>query len=292
MQLAAMNGTRDYVNSSGTQNFMNTAASGVQNLVSGNPNQVQSVANSGMNNALGYMTNNNMYDPADATNQMAYGNNSNPFLKSNVDNALNQLSSKFTMETLPGLRRNAIGNGSYGSTRNEMAEGLAGGALAKQMYDTASQMYGQDYAQQQGNSLGALAQSAQQQGARAQLANSLFNSGNALNLDGQNIGFTNYQNALNAPLAMLQQMRNIGGIQYQQNQNQLNDATNRWEFNQNATWDQLGQFKNMIDPNSTMGGSGSNASYRQDAAPVQSNAALATGGLLSAAGLAASLYGK
>lgn len=291
-QLSAMNGTRNYINSSGTQNFMKTASNGVQDLVSNRPNQVQQIANQGMNNSLGYMTNNNMYDPAQATNQMAYGNNTNPYTKVNADAALQQLSNNFQTNTLTGMRRNAIGNGSYGSSRNEMAEGLAAGNLSQQMYDASNQIYGNAYNTNQQNSLAALGLSANQQNQQAGLANQLFNVGNQQKLDSQNIGLTNYQNAINAPLAMLQQQGLIGAQQQQQNQNVLTDATNRWNFNQDALWNSVNQFKNMIDPNTQLGGSGSGQSTSTQQQPGVNKAALATSGLLSAAGLAASLYGS
>ncbi|WAK01876.1 hypothetical protein [Methylobacter sp. YRD-M1] len=292
LQQSSMNGIRDYATSAGTQNFMNTATNAFANNISGNPNQLQQVAGSGMGKLAGTLTNNNLYDPAQATNQLAYGNNINPYTKTSVDTALRKLSDNFTMNTLPGLRRAAIGNGTYGSSRNELAEGAAAGSLANEMLNTSSQMYGNAYNTAQQNALNALGESSNQQLTQAGLINHLFNAGNTQNLNSQSIGLNNYQNVLNMPLSMLQQVGQVGLQKYQQNQNVLNDATNKWNFTQQAPWDSFAQFKNMIDNNTAYGASGSsNGLSVTPAAPV-STAGNITGGLLTAASLASQFGGK
>lgn len=292
LQQSAMTGIHNYVNSAGTQNFMNTATNAFANNISGDPNQLQQVAGSGMGKLAGTLTNNNLYDPAQATNQLAYGNNMNPYTKTNVDSALRKLSDNFTMNTLPGLRRAAIGNGTYGSSRNEIAEGAAAGALANEMLNTSSQMYGNAYNATQQNALNALGESSNQQLTQAGLTNQLFNTGNTQNLNSQSIGLNNYQNILNMPLSMLQQVGQVGLQKYQQNQNVLNDATNKWNFVQQAPWDSFAQFKNMIDNNTAYGGSGSTNSLSVTPTAPVSTAGNITGGLLTAASLASQFGGK
>jgi hypothetical protein len=246
------------------------------------------MAGQGMPGSIGYMTNNNMMDPAQAANQMAYGNNTNPYVKSNVDSALQQLSNNFATNTLPGLRRQAIGDNSYGSSRNEMQEAQAGGDLSKQMYDTASQMYGNAYNTNQQNSLNSLGQIAGQQSQQSGLANQLFGAGNLQNLNAQQIGLTNYNNALNGPLAMLNAQGQAGLQQQQQYQQQLDNASNAWNFGQNAPWNQVQMFKNMTDPSTVLGGSGTGQTYQQQPIQQVNTPALVTSGLLGGAGLAAS----
>jgi hypothetical protein len=48
---------------------------------------------------------------------------------------------------MPQLRGSAIGAGQYGSSRDYIAQGLAGGDLARHMTDTAANQYGQAYNQ-------------------------------------------------------------------------------------------------------------------------------------------------
>lgn len=291
-QKSAMNGITNYVNSSGTQNFMNTAANAVNSSISGNPNQTQQVANNGMGQVGGLITNNNLYDPSGALNQMAYGNNMNPYAQANANAAMQKISNNFSMNTLPGMRRNAIGNGTYGSSRNEMAEGMAAGNASNDMYNAASQIHGNAYNTAQSNSLNALGQSAQQQLNQANMTSSLFNSGNNQNLNRQSIGLSNFVNAANMPLQMLEQLGQVGLQQNQNTQNQLNDATNRWNFNQNSAWDNLGRFKQLLDGNAQYGGSGTGNTSATSYAPPVNNASNIMGALLSAASLASQFGGN
>lgn len=292
MQQSAMNGITNYASSSGTQNFMNTASNAVNNSLSGNPNQTQQVANAGMGNVAGLISNNNMYDPSGALNQMAYGNNMNPYTEANTNAALQKISNNFSMNTLPGMRRNAIGNGTYGSSRNELAEGLAAGGVANQMNETASNMYGNAYNTAQSNSLNAVGQSAQQKLNQAGLTNGLFTQGNTQNLNRQSIGLQNYLNSLNMPLSMLEQIGQVGLQQFQQDQNQLNDATNRWNFNQQAPWENLGRFKALIDNGAQYGGSSAGNTNQVTPNTPVNNASNIAGAVLTAASLASQFGGS
>lgn len=282
-QISAQNGIRNYVNSDGTQQYMNTAQQGVQDSLSGAPNDTQQLANSGMNKTVGLLTNNNTMDANPVLNQLAYGENQNPYLQQEVGNQLQKISNNFSMNTLPGMRRQAIGDGSYGSSRNEMAEGQAAGQMGNQMYDTANQMYGNTYNTQQTQSLNALNSLGQNQLNQANTGINLFNQGNQQQLNDMNIGLSNYAQTLNMPISMLQQLGQNGLQQYQQDQNVLNDATNRWNFNQNAPWQNLGQYKAMVDGTSQYGGSGVSNSYT----PIQPTnmAGNVAGGLLSGAAM-------
>ncbi len=291
-QKSAMNGIQNYVNSSGTQNFMKTASNVVNQSLLGDPNSTQQVAGSGMRQVGGLITNNNMYDPAAATNQMAYGNNMNPYTQANTNAALQKISNNFSMNTLPGMRRNAIGNGTYGSSRNELAEGQAAGAASNDMYNAASQIHGNAYNTAQNNSLAALGNSAQQQLNKANMTSGLFTAGNNQNLNSQSIGLQNFANSMNMPLSMLEQLGQTGLQEFQQTQNQLNDATNRWNFNQNAGWDHLGKFKQFIDNGASYGGTGSSASSATSFAPPVNNASNLVGALISAVGLASQFGGN
>ena len=292
LQVNAMSGIENYANSQGTQNFMNTAQNAVTNSLSGNPNQTQQVANQGANQLAGYVSNNNLNDPNYALNQMAYGNNTNPYLQQNVGNALQQLSNNFVTQTLPGMRQQAMANGSYGSSRNEMAEGQAAGALSNQMNQTSQGMYQNAWNTNNANQMSALGQLGQNQANQASLNSQLFNQGTTQNLNAQSIGLNGFSNALNGPLSMLGALGSVGANQQTQNQNQINDATNRWNFDQNAPYNNLVNYAGLINGNAALGGSGSQSAYNQQyAAPVNlwSNA---MGGLLSATGMAGQLMGS
>ncbi len=263
LQTQAMNGIDNYVNSSGTQNFMGTAQQSVSNGLSGAPNQSQAIAGQGTNQLAGYLSNNNLNDPSQSLNQMAYGNNTNPFTQANVGNTLQQLSNQFSTQTLPGMRDQAIGNGSYGSSRNEMLEGQAAGAVNSQMASAAQTGYGNAYNTQQTNSLNALGQLANNQQAQAANTAGLFNAGNTQNLNAQSNALSGYQNALNMPLSMLQQQGMVGTQQQTQNQDQLNNATNAWNFAQDAPYNNLTNYASLLNGTATLGGSNAGSAYNQ-----------------------------
>ena len=288
LQRSAMNGINQYTNSAGTQRAMNNASNAAQNLIAGTPNQQLQTAQSGMGNLAGQLQNNNMYDPSQAANQMANGNNLNPYTQANVGSALQQMSNNFQMNTLPGMRHQAIGDGTYGSTRNEMAEGQAAGALSNQMYNTANSMYGNAYNTAQTNSLNALGQTANQQQTQNNLTSQMFNNGATQGLTGQNIGLTNYQNAANMPLSMLQAQGQVGLQQQQQNQNQLNNNTSAWNFAQAAPQNSLSQFQNMFNNYQGYGGNANSVSNVATPNSPVSAAGNITGGLLTSASLASS----
>ena len=290
MQIQAGQGINAYVNSAGTQATMRGAQQGVQGLLSGTPNAAQGVAGQGMGNVMGLISNNNLLNPAQATNSLAYGNIQNPYLENSVNQMLQDKSNNFQMNTLQGLRHQAIGDGSYGSSRNELTEGAAAGAVSKDMRDTSAQMYGNDYQNQQNLQLGALGQNANQQLQKAQMTSGLFDQGAQQNLQAKGIGLQNYNTTLNMPLSMIDAQNSVGQVQQQQNQNVINDQTNRWNFGQKSPWDNFSNYQNLLTNFSRYGGSDSKASSSTTSAPQTSNAANITGGLLSAAGLAAKIY--
>jgi len=290
-QQAAQQGILNYAGSQGTQQFIGQTQGAVQGQMAGGPNYLQPGMQQAGNVLTGYAGNNNLQDNAGVLNQMAYGEQGNPYLDTQVQSAMQQLSNKFMADTLPSLRRAAIGQGSYGSSRNALAEGTAASGLDAQMQATANQMYMTDYQNQEQNRLAALGQIAQQQNQQATAAGNMYQTGATQGLTNVGYGLQNFKNAAAMPLDMLNQIYQVGTDQYNQAQNQLSDATNRWNFNQNAGWDQLSRFKQLIDPTSGLGGSGtSNATTAQYAAPT-STAGNVMGGLLQALPLAMAAYG-
>jgi hypothetical protein len=158
-QLAAQQGITNYTNSAGTQAYLQNGQKNTMGLLNQGMTggQLGQMAQQGTGNLAGYLQNNNLMDTAGANNNLAYGNTINPYLQQQTDAALKGQVNQFNTQTLPGLRRNAIGDGSFGSTRNELTEGLAAGALNKQMNDTASGMYQNAYNTSEQNRLAALA---------------------------------------------------------------------------------------------------------------------------------------
>ena len=71
----------------------------------------------------------------------------NPHLEETIQNTQDSASRAYERNVAPQLRGNAIGAGQYGSSRDYIAQGLAGGDLARHMTDTAANQYGQAYNQ-------------------------------------------------------------------------------------------------------------------------------------------------
>jgi hypothetical protein len=70
----------------------------------------------------------------------------NPLLDKNVAMALEQASQNFQRNVLPGIRGEAIGAGQYGGSRGEIAEGLAASDANRQALQAAMGAYGDQYA--------------------------------------------------------------------------------------------------------------------------------------------------
>jgi hypothetical protein len=282
MQKQAMQGVMDYTNSGDTQKFMNTASGATQDLIRGG-NNTQAFAQQGVNQLGGYLGNNRTMDSSKVTNQMAYGDNTNPYLEANTKSALNSMSSNFLQNTLPGMRRQASGDGSFGSSRNEMAEGQALGALDNQMQQKANEMYQADYWNNEQNRVGALGTISQQQNNQAQFNQSMLNQGTQQKLSNQQAGLANYLQTLGMPLNMIQSQLGIGQQQFDQDAAQLKDASNRWNFQQGSGWDNLAKYRALLDPSSKYTATTSNES--------SSTPSDATGNALATAATLAALYG-
>jgi len=291
-QIVYQTGVRDYVNAPGTQKFMSSGSDAIKNLMTqvGSGGALGQVGNAGAGKLAGLVTNNNLYDPGQATNQMMYGDIINPYLGKNVDAALQSQVQGFNINTLPGLRREAIGDGSYGSTRNMQTEGMAAGALDKQMTDTAGGMYQDAYNTAEGNRINALGIGSDQSITQAKLIQQIMDNASANSLASSGTSISHLPGIINAPLDLLAAQNTAGGQQFNQNQAQLDDATNRFNFDQTQPWDSLAKFAAIINSQAGLGGSSVQSGF--STMPQVSGAANAAGLGTSALGLLLSLYGK
>lgn len=126
-------------------------------------------------------------DPTAAIQQMLTGQANLDTLNPVVENALTRMGQSFSEQFMPQLRSGALSSGQYGSSRQGIAEGLAGDRLAQAMGDVSAGMHNQAYQQAQqlmGQAAGQMSNlgvaSAQQNAAR-QLAADQQNAANLLN---------------------------------------------------------------------------------------------------------------
>lgn len=282
-QQSAQSGIQNYITSPGTQQYLQNVGQASSGQLAGGTNYFNPFVGQTQANIAGYVGSNNLQDNADVLNQMAYGEQVNPYLDTQVQGSLQNLSNNFLVNTLPSLRRQAIGEGTYGSSRNALEEGKAAGELATQMQNAANQAYMGDYATQEQNRMNALSQIAQQQQQQFNVGSNVL--GNYINTNLANVGqgLSAFPQAIGMPLQQLGQLYQVGADQQTQAQNELADATNRWNYEQNAGWENLAKYAQLINPLASYGQSTSKTTQTSYYPQQTSTAGNVMGGLLSMA---------
>lgn len=290
-QLAAQRGIQNYATGQGTQDYISGIQNATYNQMQGGYNPYAQNVGGAQSQLAGRLGDQGLQSNADLLNQMAYGETGNPYLDTAVQGSLQQMSNAFLTNTLPGMRRQAIGEGTYGSSRNALAEGQALGGLEAQMQQAAQQGYMGDYNTQEQNRLAALGQIAQQQ--QEQTQGSIGLLGNYANQYLQNVGqgLGGYSQALSMPLGQLSALYQTGADQQIQAQKELDDATARWKNAQNQGWENLSNYAALINPMANYGTATSKASQTSQFAPPTSTAGNIVGGLLSMAPMAMAAFG-
>lgn len=278
-QLAQVNGVNQYVNAPGTQKMLNNQSNAVQNLMTGanNPyNQVTNITNPAL---AGYLSNNNLNDPSGGINRFMYQNISDPALQNAISSGIGQADAAL------GGGKDILQN-HFGFGQN-MAQNLAN--IGKS--DVVNQAYGDAYNQQNAQRLAAIQLANNINNQKAGINASLLTNAGDWKNNAANLGYANYANAMQAPLTLLDQLNQMGGVKQTQAQQQLNDATNRWNFNQQAPYEALAKYAALINPSPSWGNV-----YTSNNNTVQGPGtnwpALLTGAGTSAAGLAASTANK
>lgn len=149
--------------------------------------------------------------------------NSNPYLQQNISDANSLIARDFNENIMPSIGQGAQGAGQYGSSRQGIAEGIAGRGAAEAMTRNTNQMMNQAY-------------------------------GTGLNAMATGVGQT--QGALAAGLSPYQAMMDIGGQQQAFNQLGINDDINAYNFNQQAPWQNVANLQGALTGN-YMGSGGS-----------------------------------
>ena len=264
-QQAQVNGTNAYVNSQGTQNFLQQGNQAVSNLMSGANNPYSGITNAGNPQLAGYLSNNTGYDPSQGLNNFMYQNSSDPNMQASVAGAANQAGS--AMDNINSLVQNGSGFG------QNMAQNY-GNIASNNAIDTT---LGQNYDAQNANRLQATNMAQGIQNNKANLAASnLYNQGQYAN-DALNLGISNYANMLGAPVNLLQQLYSAGGINQAQNQAQINNATNQWNFDQQSNYNNLARMVGLTTPNNAW--SSSNTSGTTTTTTPSSGMGAGIGGL-------------
>ena len=165
---------------------------------------------------------NNLLQMGQDTLQGKYLNaESNPYLQSHIQAALQPLQQQFLEQTLPSMGSAAQRAGAFGGARQGIVEGIAHKNLLQTGQNISQQMAGQNYAMERQNQMN---------------AGGLLTQGTQLNM---------------LSPAMFQ---TAGGMQQQQQQNVLNANMQHFAEQQQAPFAGLNQYANLIsglNPGST-----------------------------------------
>ena len=227
-QRAQIQGTNAYVNAPSTQAMLSNQSNAVQNLMTNANNPYTPATNVTNPSLAGYLSNNNLNDPSGGINRFMYQNTSDPALQQQISGGLNQVDA--ALGGGKGLLQNQFGFG------QNLAQNLAD--IGKT--NTTNQAFGNAYDMQNQQRQNAINMANGINNQKAGLnANLLQNAGDYATKSA-NLGFSQYPNAIQAPLSLLDQLNQMGGINQAQTQAQIQDATNRWQTAQQALkppWD-------------------------------------------------------
>jgi len=239
-QKAAMQGVQQYVNSPELQQALQSGQQTVSGLMTGASNPYNQLVPSAQGQVAGYLGNNSTYDPSQGINRLMYQNTQDPSLVA----AINK------------------GAGASSNIFEQLRSQLQNPSISTAIADKARQM---NTASQTANILGNAydLQNTQRMKA-ADLANQIAQNkygisagllGNATDYASRatNLGVGNANMMANMPIAMLQSANQMGALQQAQNQAQLTDATNRWNFQQNQPYANLARYRNLISPDASWG---------------------------------------
>lgn len=240
-QQAAMRGVEDYVNNPALQSSMAAAQGQVGNLLSPGSNPYAGVVGTAQGQALNYLGNNRMMDPSQGINRMMYQNTQDPSLQAALVRG-GSASAPISEQILGKLQgQGGIAGGIAERARQANTAGINASTLAN-AYNLQNQ-----------NRLKAADAANVINQNKFGLASGLLNSANQYGTSATGLGLGNANMVLNSPLAMLGQLNKMGALQQAQNQSQLADATQRWNYEQNAPYANLARFKNLINPNGSWG---------------------------------------
>lgn len=241
-QLNALQGLLDFANSDGTNQILNAQSDTVNRLLSGGDNIQGLLGYQNADQLAGFLGNNNLADPNASINRFMYQGTNDPSLNRMVNNAVGQAQRSFNNLPSSGIQ-NRFG------IRDKVMEGLMG----TNTRNVINQLMGNAYNNQDMMRLQAINLANQGQNHRmGTIADNLY-SGDQYNRNATNLGYQNFQNTMMSPLDLLDAINGVGTIKQQQEQRLLDDATNRWNFNQNSSWDNLKRLQAGINPNPQWG---------------------------------------
>ena len=217
----------------------------------------------------------------------------NPFIDQAVNGFANSAVSNFQQNVMPALRSSQIQYQPGGSSRGDIASGIAAGNVGTSIADFANQSYMGAFNSAQQQQMQAAQLLEQGRGARAGEALQQGMGAFGIGLGGEQAigsqlgtGLSAYGGVSQAPIDIAGNINDIGMAQRELSQQQLDEDINRFQFNQNIPDQKLAQYANLIQGNyggtttntATRGGTGLAGQIGQAAGGIAALGSLFPGG--------------
>ena len=180
----------------------------------------------------------------------------NPFIDNAIQGYTGKAIENFQQNVMPALRASQTAYQHGGSSRGDIASGVAAGNVANDINQFSGQMYSDAFNSAQAQQMGAAQMLEQGRGARANEALQQGSTAFGLGLAGEQARTGNYGQALGAygdvsqtPIDIAGNINDIGGIQRQLAQQYLDEDVNRFQFDQNIQDQKLQNYANLVQGN-------------------------------------------
>ena len=180
----------------------------------------------------------------------------NPFIGQAIGSFANDAVGNFQQQVMPAMRASQIAYQPGGSSRGDIASGIAAGNVGRSIADFANQSYMDAFNSAQQQQMGAAQLMEQARGQRAQEA--LGQAGGAFQpaLAGESLitqrlggGLGAYPSVAQAPVDMMTSLGDIGYGQREMEQQLLDESVNRYQFELNIADQKLQNYMDMIQGN-------------------------------------------
>ena len=180
----------------------------------------------------------------------------NPFINQAIGGFANEAVGNFQQQVMPAMRASQIAYQPGGSSRGDIASGIAAGNVGRSIADFANQSYMDAFNSAQQQQMGAAQLMEQARGQRAQEA--LGQAGGAFQpaLSGESLitqrlggGLGAYPSVAQAPVDMMTSLGDVGYGQREMEQQLLDESVNRYQFEQNIEDQKLQNYMNLIQGN-------------------------------------------
>jgi len=180
----------------------------------------------------------------------------NPYIPKAIDAFSRDATANFQQQVMPALRASQVAYQPGGSSRGDIASGIAAGNVGRSIADFSNRSYMDAFnsAQQQQMQAaqlmeGARGQRAQESLAQAQGAFSPALTGESLITGRAGAGMQAYPAAVQAPLDVYGTLGDVGFAQRELGQQTLDESINRYNFGENVEAQKLQDYMNLVQGN-------------------------------------------